>query len=77
MKCYWEKFPYELKIQILDLDFSFRFVVIELLRGDVEEMGSYDEMGYWFSQLCKKSVLAEHWIKNFIKPLFLMLLYAY
>ena len=54
---------------------AFRFAVIELLRGHVEEMGSYDEMECWFSQLCKTSVLAELWIKNFVKPLFLMLLY--
>ena len=40
-------------------------------------MGAYDEMERWFSQLCKTSVLAEHWIKNFIKPLLsLMILYV-
>ena len=39
-------------------------------------MGSYDEMECWFSQLCKTSFIAEHWIKNFIKPLLLMLLYV-
>ena len=63
-----KKFPMNLK--------AFRFVVIELLRGHVKEMGSYDEMECWFSQLCKTSFIAEHWIKNFIKPLLLMLLYV-
>ena len=47
---------------------AFRFV-IELLRGHAEELNSYDEMECCFSQLCKTSVLAEHWIKT-IKPLF-------
>lgn len=39
-------------------------------------MVSHDEAECWFSQLCKGSVSAKHWIKNFIKPLFLMLLYV-
>ena len=39
---------------------AFRFVVFELLRGHVEEMGSYDEMECWFSQLCKTSAFVEH-----------------
>ena len=55
---------------------ALRFVVIELLRGHVERMSSYDELELWFSQLCKKRVFAEHWFKNLIKPLFLMLLYV-
>ena len=63
-----KKFPMNLR--------AFRFIVIELLRGHVERMSSYDELELWFSQLCKKSVLAEHWFKNLIKPLFLMLLYV-
>ena len=53
---------------------AFRFV-IELLRGHAEELNSYDEMECCFSQLCKTSVLAEHWIKT-IKPLFFKLLYV-
>ena len=56
---------------------AFRFVITEFLRGNVEEMGSYDEMECWFSQLCRTSVLAEHWIKYFFKPLFLMLLFVH
>ena len=55
---------------------AFRSVVTEFLRGLVEETGSYDEMECWFSQLCKTSVLAEHCIENFIKPLFLIILYV-
>ena len=49
-----KKFPLNLR--------AFRFVVVELLRGHVEEMGSYHEMEFWFCWLCKMSVLAEHWI---------------
>ena len=62
------KFPMKLR--------AFVFVVTELLRGHVQAIGSYDEMECWFSQLCRTSALAEHWIKNFIKPLFLMLLHV-
>ena len=36
-----KKFPMNLR--------AFRFVVIEFLRGHVEEMGSHDEMEFWFS----------------------------
>ena len=56
---------------------TFRFVAIELLRGYAQEMGSCDEMECWSPELCKISVLAEYCIKNFIKPLFLMLLYLH
>ena len=56
---------------------AFRFVAIELLREHIEEMGSYDEMECQFSRVCKTSALAEHWINDFIKPLFLILLYVH
>ena len=63
-----KKFPVNLR--------AFRFVVIELLRRHVEELGLY-EMECWLSQLLKASVLVENWIENFMKPLFLMLYYVH
>ena len=45
------KFPMNLR--------ALRLTVIELVRGYVEEMRSYDEMQCWFAQLRKASVLSE------------------
>ena len=55
---------------------ALRFVVIELLKGNIGDLHSYNELVEWLDKLCSQSLLSEHWIKNLIKPVLLMLLYS-
>ena len=55
---------------------ALRFVVIELLRGNIDAISNYDELIQWLDDLCTQSVLSEHWVKNLVKPVLLMLLYV-
>ena len=62
-----KKFPVSLR--------TLWFVVADLLRGNIKKINSYHELEQCFFLLCKKRIFPEHWKKNWIKPLFLMLLY--
>ena len=54
---------------------ALRFVVLELLRGFVEEMYKYDDLLLFLDAVSEKSRLAKHWVDNLIKPVLLILLY--
>ena len=53
-----KKFPQNLQ--------ALRFAVLELLRGNIDDIGTHDEL----QELSSKSKLSEHWIENLIKPVF-------
>ena len=53
-----------------------RIVFIELLRGYIHEIHSYDELVRFIDMLSAQSVLAEHWVNNLIKPVLIMMLYV-
>ena len=63
-----KKFPMNLR--------ALRFVVLELLRGYIENFESYNELTTFLNHTASKSCLAEHWVKNLIKPVLLMMLYV-
>ena len=54
---------------------ALRFVVVELLRGFVDDMVCRGDLDQFLKEVASKSVLAEHWVNNLIKPVFLMMLY--
>ena len=64
-----KKFPMNMR--------ALRFAVLELLRGYVDnaDVDSYDNLDSLLCDLATKSIQAEHWINNLIKPVFLMMLY--
>ena len=62
-----KKFPMNMR--------ALRFAVIELLRGHVNSLDRYDDRDSLLGDLADRSVLAEHWINNLIKPVLLMMLY--
>ena len=62
-----KKFPMNIR--------ALRFAVLELLRDFVDDVTSYDELQIKLNDVSKKSILAEHWINNLIRPVFLMMLF--
>ena len=54
---------------------AFRFVVVELLHGFIDDMVCREDLDQFLKEVASKSVLAEHWVNNLIKPVFLMMLY--
>ena len=54
---------------------ALRFAVVELLRGFVDDMVCREDLDQFLKKVASKSVLAEHWVNNLIKPVFLMMLY--
>ena len=52
-----------------------RFVVLELLRGFVEEMYKYDDLLVLLDAVSEKSRLAKHCVDNLIRPVLLIMLY--
>ena len=56
---------------------ALRFAVIELLREyiDFKNITSYSELSKMLDELSSKSFLAEKWIENLIKPVFIMMMY--
>ena len=63
-----KKFPMNMR--------ALRFVVFELLYGLIDEVRSYEDFLLFLDELSAKSLLAEHWVKNLIKPVLLMMLYV-
>lgn len=45
---------------------SWRFSVLELLRGFVDDMVCYDDLVRWLKEISSRSVWPEHWVKNLI-----------
>ena len=62
-----KKFPMNIR--------ALRFVVLELLRGFVGDMIEHNDLDRFLSSVSSKSRLAQHWVDNFIKPMFLIMLY--
>ena len=56
---------------------ALRFVVVELLRGFVYDMVCREDLDQSLKEVAYKSVLAEHWVNNLIKAVFLMMLYIH
>ena len=54
---------------------AVRIVAIELLRAVIKEDTTREDMISTFQSLSNSSQLAEHWIKNLIYPVFLMMMY--
>ena len=49
-----------------------RFMVLELLRGFVDDVTSIAELQEKLDSISQENILAEHWVKNLIRPVFLM-----
>ena len=43
--------------------------------GFVDEMTDYSDPDSFIERIATESVLAEHWIKNLVRPVLMMLLY--
>ena len=63
-----KKFPMNIR--------ALRFVVIELLRGHMDNMFKYDDLTKFLDDVSAKSRLAEHWVCNLIKSVLLIVLYV-
>lgn len=63
-----EKMSYEYKV--------LRFLIVEFLRGFVDDVVFLQHLDQFFKEMASKSALAEHWVKNLIKLVFLMMLYV-
>ena len=50
-------------------------LVLELLRGFVDNVTSFDELQEKLDSISQENILAEHWVKNLIRPVFLMMLF--
>ena len=53
-----------------------RFVVVELLHGHIKDMLKHHDLSKFLDDVSGKSNLAEHWVRNLIKPVLLMMLYV-
>ncbi|MEM7297990.1 MAG: hypothetical protein AAF391_06960, partial [Bacteroidota bacterium] len=54
---------------------ALRLLVLELLRSFIGGMETYAELEIFLSNASAKSLVAEHWIKNLIKPVLLIMMY--
>ena len=45
---------------------AFRFVVVELLRGFVDDMVCREDLDQFLKEVASKSVLTQHWVNNLI-----------
>lgn len=52
-----------------------RFLIVEFLRGFVDDTVFPQHLDQLFKEMASKSVLLEHWAKNLIKLVFPMMLY--
>ena len=41
----------------------------------MDDINNHDELEIWFEEIRKRSVLADMWVQNLLKPVFLILLY--
>ena len=65
-----KKFPMNMR--------ALRLAAIEILRDhvDLENITGYDDLISALDSLSEKSILAEHWIENLIKPVLLMMMFV-
>ena len=54
---------------------ALRLVLIELLRGFIDDIKGYNKFDLFLKRISEKGVLSEHWVKNLVQPVLLMLLY--
>ena len=54
---------------------ALRFIVLELLRGFVDDVTSFDELSEKLDCISQENILAERWVKNLIQLIFLMTLF--
>ena len=54
---------------------AFRLVIIEVLREFIDEIKDYNEFYLFLKRISEENVLSEHWVKNLVQPILLMLLY--
>ena len=54
---------------------ALRFVAIEILRHIILDSPIVDVFNNKLNELSGKSILADHWIKNLIRAVFIMLMY--
>ena len=54
---------------------ALRFVVLELLRDFVDNVTSFDKLQEKLDSTSQENILAEHWVKNLIRPVFLVMLF--
>ena len=53
---------------------ALRQVTLELLKGHIDDkITSYSDFLTFFEYISSRNVLAEHWVKNLIKPVLLMI----
>ena len=55
---------------------GLRFAVMELLKGLIDDVYSYEDLEKRMEYLAQKCMIAEHWINNLIRPVFLMMLFV-
>ena len=63
-----KKFPMNIR--------ALRFAVMELLKGFIDDVYSYEDLEKRMEYLAQKSMIAEHWINNLIRTVFLMILFV-
>ena len=63
-----KKFPMNIR--------ALRFAVMELLRGFIDDIYSYEDLEKRMEYLAQNSMIAEYWINNLIRPVFLMMLFV-
>ena len=63
-----KKFPMNMR--------ALRFAVIELLKGHIDDVHCYEDLEKILKDKAAKSLVAEHWINNLIRPVFLMMLFV-
>ena len=54
---------------------ALNLVVIQIFRESIDDMKDYNKFDPFLERIFKESVLAEHWVKNLVQPVLLMLLY--
>ena len=55
---------------------TLRFAVIELLKGFIDDVYSYEDLEKRMEYLAQKSIIAKHWINNLIRLVFLVILFV-
>ena len=53
---------------------ALRLVLIELLCGFIDDIKGYNKFDLFLKRISEKGVLSEHWVKNLVQPVLLMLL---
>ena len=56
---------------------ALRLVVLEILRGKIDEVSTYSEFENFLNEQSKKGITCSHWINNLIRPVLLMMLYVH